>query len=134
MPNESTEFLLCAKINKSGGTMFDQNVIIEWANSHNVESTALSYCLKCVNNYLAESPEDIKLYFGEYYYPEKLMLKLEKAYLMINWNEPEYSHIIALVPIVYDSKEIGRYELFYRMSGEIFDDVLVIDGQEQLVY
>ncbi|MGO4530910.1 hypothetical protein AB4Z30_17635 [Paenibacillus sp. 2TAF8] len=113
--------------------MFDQNVVVEWAKSHNVEATARSYCLSCVNNYLAESPEDEKLYFGEYY-PEKLMLELEKVYCIINWNEPEYSHIIALVPIIYDGKEIGRYELFYRMSGEIYDDLLVIDGQEQLVY
>lgn len=113
--------------------MFDKKGIMEWAESFDVESTTFNYCLKCVNNYLVDSPEDVKLYFGEYS-SEKLKLELKKVYVVIDWREPEYSHIVALVPIVYDGKEIGRYELFFRMSGEIYDDLLVIDGQEQLVY
>ncbi|MEK4046905.1 hypothetical protein NSU18_25170 [Paenibacillus sp. FSL H8-0048] len=113
--------------------MFDKEGINEWARSFDVESTALSYCLKCVNNYFKDSPEDVKLYFGEYC-SEKLKLELKKIYVIIDWRESEYSHIVALVPIVYDGKEIGRYELFFRMSGEIYDDLLVVDGGKQLYY
>lgn len=96
--------------------MFDQNVIVDWAKSHNVESTARNYCLSCVNNYLVESPEDEKLYFGKYY-SEKLMLELEKVYCIINWNEPEYSHIIALVPSFTMERKLADMSCFIGCQG-----------------
>lgn len=113
--------------------MVNKEDVIEWAKPIDLEATVLSYCLECINNYLNDSPEDVKLYFGEYC-SEKLKLELKKVYAIIDWKQPDYSHIVALVPIVYDFKEIGRYELFFRMSGEIYDDLLVVDGQEQLVF
>ncbi|MDO3676836.1 hypothetical protein [Paenibacillus ehimensis] len=113
--------------------MLDQNELINWVKSFDVESTVISYCHKCIDNYLVDSPEDVELYFGEYC-PDNLLLELKKVYVVINWKEPDYSHIVALVPIVYANKEIGRYELFFKMSGEIYDDLLVIDGKEHLVY
>ncbi|MFD2331292.1 hypothetical protein ACFSR7_18730 [Cohnella sp. GCM10020058] len=114
--------------------MLVKESITDWAKAIDLEILAVSYCKRCINNYLNDFIDDAKQYFGEYC-PEKIDLELKKVYAIIDWKEQQYSHIIALVPIVYDCKEIGRYELFFRIpSGEIYDDLLVIDGQEQLTY
>lgn len=110
-----------------------ENDLIDWLGTIEAEEKIIKDCLYAISNYISEDPEDANLYM-EGCSLDRLTLKLRKFYVIVDWSERQYSHIIALVPIVYDGKEIGRYEAFFRLNGEMYDDLMVINGQEQIVY
>ena len=78
------------------------------------------------NDYHKEHPEEFNQLF-ESYDSSKIETWLHSVSLKgYNWPELDYCHVVIELKISYDDDEIGVYQLFCDLNGNIADDVLRI--------
>ncbi|TYQ13396.1 UNVERIFIED_CONTAM: hypothetical protein Cloal_4473 [Acetivibrio alkalicellulosi] len=78
------------------------------------------------NQYRKEHLEEFNQLF-DCYDPSKIETWLHSVSLKgYNWPELDYCNVVIELKILYDDEEIGVYQLFCDLNGNITDDVLRI--------
>lgn len=105
----------------------DINQLRRWAIENNVEERTLNGFWKAFENCVLDCPDEIERDFGDL--DRKLFdLRLNRVCLVIDWVNEDRAYISSIIPIIYKGKEMGYYELMFKITGETFDDYLVTDG------
>lgn len=98
----------------------------EWVIKNKIEERTLIGFWKNIKEYRYDSPQEFIDNFTNYN-EEKLTVQIESVSLKLgNWPKCDYNCIISTIPIIYNGKEIGYYDLLFNLDGEIFDDYFVI--------
>lgn len=102
--------------------------INQFVKKYEIEKQIINCFWKCFNNYknYPDNKENFLQSFSDYE-DNLINICLDKVSLQINEiNSIADENIVAHSFINFKNEEIGYYKLFYNLSGEIIDDVLVI--------
>ncbi|MGG1619736.1 hypothetical protein ACIFQM_24440 [Paenibacillus sp. NRS-1782] len=99
----------------------------EWIINNNIEHRSIEGFWIAFNNYMEESPDEFKIYFNSFS-EQFLDIKVQQVALMIS-DYPEYEsiHVVTYIPIIYNSRTIGLFRLFFSLDGVVYDDYFTLD-------
>ncbi|MDQ2087658.1 hypothetical protein RBH29_14600 [Herbivorax sp. ANBcel31] len=93
---------------------------------YNIEAKGVEYFYDYFNEYKNEHPEEFNELF-DCYDSSKIETWLHSVSLKgYNWPELDYCNVVIELKVLYNDEEIGVYQLFYDLNGNITDDVLRI--------
>lgn len=84
--------------------------------------------INCLESYLIEYQkehfEEFDMIFPYYSFSKISTWIHSISYRAYNWPELDYINIVVELIVSYEENDIGCYQLFYDLEGEIVDDVL----------
>lgn len=102
------------------------NELISWAKDKKVEERSIEGFWRTFESYRIECTKEFERYFG-IFDKNKLEIKLKRISLDVgDWPRCNYNHVVSYLPIIYMGKELGKYNVLFKLSGETYDDYLVI--------
>lgn len=107
--------------------MFDAEHLKAWLVQHNAEKQCYEGFWSNLESYRTEEPEEYREYFPNFD-ESKIFVKVESVSISyLNYPDLNYNHIRLYMPICYDEKKIGYYELWLDFEGEAADDYFVME-------
>lgn len=98
-----------------------------WVDKNNIQDRTFENFKKCFEDYRKEYIEEFNEYFSDFDY-NYLEIHLEGIDLRIkNPYDAEGDKIISNVFILYNNNYVGKYKLIFNLSGDIIDDVFVLE-------
>jgi hypothetical protein len=97
-----------------------------WIEKNNIINQTFSNFKECFELYQKQQPNEFFKNFGEFS-DSKLEVYLYSIDLRVNCLESIDDEIISTIRIRYDGKYLGQYRLVFDLSGNIVDDVFVIE-------
>jgi len=93
--------------------------------SNKLEEKSINLFWKVFSIYMKDTEEEFKRVFFNYS-NDKMVIEINKiSFELGNWPECDYNHIVVYIPIVFDEKKVGYYEVYYTLDGKVDDDYFV---------
>ncbi|WP_103109700.1 hypothetical protein [Brevibacillus reuszeri] len=106
--------------------MFSASDLKKWVLEYDAEKKAFDGFWLNLENYKIEYPLEYEEYFANFD-KSQLDLKVESISISyLNYPELDYNHVKLYIPIRYQNKNIGYYEILLNFDGIVDDDFFVM--------
>ncbi|NRF95992.1 hypothetical protein HQN89_34880 [Paenibacillus frigoriresistens] len=112
------------------------NDLRQWALENEIEKKSIDGFWYCFSTYKNDDPSEFREVFGDDFDATQLKIQLKNVALFIDrWDESReyeaisygFDYAVSYIPIEYKHKKLGVYRMLFKLNGESFDDLFVLD-------